>query len=39
MEKVAVSCKFYNELPGSITCGEVLDELRKCKLLRKDSAP
>ena len=29
-KQVAGSGEFCNELPGSITCGEVLDELRNC---------
>ena len=29
-KQVAGSCEFCNELSGSITCGEGLDELRKC---------
>jgi len=28
-KQVARSCEFCNELSSSITCGEVLDELRK----------
>ena len=28
-----------NELSCSVICGEILDYLRKCQLLKKDSAP
>jgi hypothetical protein len=28
-----------NETSGSIKCGEILDRLRTCQILRKDSAP
>jgi len=36
---MADSCEFCNERSGSIICGEVLGELRRCQLLRKHSAP
>jgi len=32
-------CVHGNELPGSVKCGEFLDWLRTCWLLKKDSAP
>jgi hypothetical protein len=36
---VAVSCEHGNEPSGSIKCGEFLDWLSDCWLLKKDSAP
>jgi hypothetical protein len=36
---VTGSCECGNELPGSIKCGEFLDYLRNCSLLKKASAP
>ena len=32
-------CKSSNEPSGSIKCGEILDYLRTCKLLKQESAP
>ena len=32
------ACEYSNELWGSIKCGEFLDQLRTCQLLKKDSA-
>jgi hypothetical protein len=31
--------EYGDELSGSIKCGEFLEYLRTCRLLRKDSAP
>jgi len=36
---VAGACECGNELSGSVKCGEFLDLLRNCWLLRKGSAP
>ena len=33
------TCVFDEELSGSINCGELIDELRTCYLLKKDSVP
>ena len=33
------SCECVNELSGSIKCSEFLNQLKTCKLLRKESAP
>ena len=37
--EVAGCCECGNEPSGSIKRGEFLEQLRKCQLLRKDSAP
>jgi hypothetical protein len=36
---VADSCEGGNELPGPVKLGTCFDELRKCQLPQKDSAP
>jgi hypothetical protein len=36
---VASSCVYGDEPLGSIKCGEFLEHLIKCQLLRKNSAP
>jgi hypothetical protein len=36
---VVGACECGNEHAGSIKCGELLEQLRTCYLLRKDSAP
>ena len=35
---MAVACECGNEASGSIKCGEFLDKLRTCWLLRMDNA-
>jgi len=35
---LAGTCECGNELSGSIKCGEFVDWLRNCQLLRKDCA-
>ena len=35
----AGSCEYVNGLSGSITCGERLEQLRNCLLLKTDYAP
>ena len=35
---MACSCECGNELSGSIKRGEILDDLRTCQFLRKESA-
>jgi len=36
---VAGTCDCGNELSGSIKCGEFLDWVKTCSLLKNDSAP
>jgi hypothetical protein len=36
--QVAVTCECGNEPLGSIKCEKFLDQLRKCYILKKDSA-
>ena len=36
--QVAGACEYDNEPSGSIKCGEFLDKLRTCLLLKMDSA-
>jgi len=36
---VAGCCECGEEPSDSIKCGELLDQLRNCQLLKKDSAP
>ena len=36
---MAGACDSSDEPSGSIKCGEFLDKLRKCQLLKKDSGP
>jgi len=37
--QVAGSCECCNEPSGTINCGEFLDWLRSCQLLKKDPTP
>ena len=36
---MAGCCECGNELSGAIKCGEVRDQLRDCRLRKKDSVP
>jgi len=39
LQQAAGSCEYVNGPSGSITCGELLEQLRNCLLLKTDYAP